>query len=121
MLGVLWIFESVHYFYHGDHSTIEDCQDLQELFFRIIGCINLARGFLIFLIFVCKESTLKKLSRISLCGVRPRLEPGRGRGRTETSLTESFVSGQILLRDNITNTDVQSAGPLSDSSQEHPR
>ena len=65
MLGVLWVFESVHYLCQGDHSQ-QNCLSVQELIFRIIGCINLARGFLIFLIFVCKESTLRKVQNISL-------------------------------------------------------
>ena len=60
VMGVLWIFECVHYLVHGDHRNM-DCDSYTELFHRIIGCINLLRGFLIFFIFVCKESIRDKV------------------------------------------------------------
>ena len=60
VMGVLWVFECLHYLLHGDHKDI-DCDSYTELGLRIIGCINLLRGFLIFLIFVCKRSTMEKV------------------------------------------------------------
>ena len=39
----------------------DDCMTQVELVFRVLGCFNLSRGFFIFLIFVCKRSTLSKV------------------------------------------------------------
>ena len=46
----------------NNHPCPQDCLSYTELVFRLLGCLNLARGFFIFLIFVCKESTLTKVS-----------------------------------------------------------
>ena len=61
VMGIPWIFECTHYFVHGDHSDTE-CLSTTEFVLRTIGCINLLRGCLIFFIFVCKESTLDKVT-----------------------------------------------------------
>ena len=61
VMGLPWIFESLHYFWHGDHSNT-DCGSSVELVWRIIGCINLLRGPLIFYIFICKPSMREKVS-----------------------------------------------------------
>ena len=84
-MGILWIFECLHFLLHGDHGDISlDCLSLPELIFRAIGVINLARGLLIFYIFVCKNSIL---SKVSLCGwkLRPRSR-GQPSHVKETSL-----------------------------------
>ena len=66
VMGIFWIFECIHHLVHGDHKNIK-CVTSTELVFRIIGCINLLRGCLIFFIFVCKTSILDKVpNRISL-------------------------------------------------------
>ena len=61
VMGVLWVFECLHYLLHGDHRNT-DCSSYTELVLRIIGCINLLRGFLIFLIFVWKDSIRDKVT-----------------------------------------------------------
>ena len=60
VMGIMWIFECIHYHVHGDHRNME-CISSTEFVFRVIGCINLLRGCLIFLIFVCKDSILDKV------------------------------------------------------------
>ena len=60
-MGILWIFECVHHLVHGDHRNME-CGSYTELFLRVIGCINLLRGCLIFFIFVCKDSIRYKVN-----------------------------------------------------------
>ena len=55
-----WTFECIHHLVHPDHSHT-DCYDYLELFFRLMGCLNLLRGSLIFFIFVCKDSILDKV------------------------------------------------------------
>ena len=60
VMGILWIFECIHYLLHDDHRNME-CLTTTEFVFRIIGCINLLRGCLIFFIFVCKDSTRDKV------------------------------------------------------------
>ena len=69
VMGILWIFEILHYLLHGDHEDGgwpgldgPDCLSPLELFFRALGVINLARGALIFYIFVCKDSILSKVN-----------------------------------------------------------
>ena len=62
VMGLLWFFDSLHFLLHGDHSQVDDCMTQVELVFRLLGCFNLSRGFFIFLIFVCKRSTLSKVS-----------------------------------------------------------
>ena len=59
-MGILWVFECIHYLVHGNHMDME-CLSATEWIFRIIGCINLFRGCLIFFIFVCKDSTITKV------------------------------------------------------------
>ena len=61
VMGLLWLFDSLHFLLHGDHSQMDDCMTQVELMFRVLGCFNLSRGFFIFLIFVCKRSTLSKV------------------------------------------------------------
>ena len=60
VMGILWIFECIHYLVHGDHTNME-CLSAFEFFIRIVGCINLLRGCLIFFIFVCKDSIVTKV------------------------------------------------------------
>ena len=63
VMGILWIFEILHYLLHGDHEEDDqDCLSPTELFFRALGVINLGRGVLIFYIFVCKDSVLSKVN-----------------------------------------------------------
>ena len=62
VMGIAWIFECFHYLLHSDHTHTEElCYDTTELLLRIIGCLNLLRGSLIFFIFVCKDSILDKV------------------------------------------------------------
>ena len=59
VMGIAWIFECVHHLVHSDH---QHCGHTGlELIFRLIGCLNLLRGSLIFFIFVCKDSILDKV------------------------------------------------------------
>ena len=60
VLGLLWSCESIHFIIHDD--DINGCSSSSaEVFFRIIDCLNLLRGFFIFLIFVCKQNVWKKI------------------------------------------------------------
>ena len=62
VMGISWSFECVHHLVHSDHThTQTRCYDYLELFFRLMGCLNLLRGSLIFFIFVCKDSILDKV------------------------------------------------------------
>ena len=60
VMGIAWIFECVHHLVHSDHHHCGHAG--LELIFRLIGCLNLLRGSLIFFIFVCKDSILDKVS-----------------------------------------------------------
>ena len=60
VMGISWTFECIHHLVHPDH-THTDCYDYVELFFRLMGCLNLLRGSLIFFIFVCKDSIIDKV------------------------------------------------------------
>ena len=68
-MGIPWIFECTHYFAHGNHALAE-CLSTTEFVLRTIGCINLLRGCLIFFIFVCKESTLDKVTILSQTSIQ---------------------------------------------------
>ena len=59
VMGIAWIFECVHHLVHSDHHHCGHAG--LELIFRLIGCLNLLRGSLIFFIFVCKDSILDKV------------------------------------------------------------
>ena len=59
VMGIAWIFECVHHLVHSDHRHCGHTG--LELIFRLIGCLNLLRGSLIFFIFVCKDSILDKV------------------------------------------------------------
>ena len=74
VMGISWTFECVHHLVHSDHThTQTRCYDYVELFFRLMGCLNLLRGSLIFFIFVCKDSILDKvLQKHSVAGFTPR-------------------------------------------------
>ena len=61
VMGIMWIFECIHYLVHGDHRNME-CVSSTEFVLRIVGCFNLLRGCLIFFIFVCKDSILDKVT-----------------------------------------------------------
>ena len=82
-MGILWIFECLHYLQHEDHEGDHEdsaganfnCLSFSELLFRAFGVINLARGVLIFYIFVCKDSIL---SKVTICGRKLPL-PSKGR------------------------------------------
>lgn len=76
-MGILWMFECLHYFHQGDHddSAGTICLSFSEILFRALGVINLARGLMIFYIFVCKDSILCK---VTVCGRKLPL-PCRGR------------------------------------------
>ena len=65
ILGILWTFSFLHYLIHGNHSntSCEDFSSYLEMFFRVIDSLNLLRGFLMFLIFVCKKTVWGKVKR----------------------------------------------------------
>ena len=63
VLGLGWIFESLHHLIHPDHNDTSVCNSASEIFFRIVDVFNLSRGVLIFIIFVCKESVFEKLKK----------------------------------------------------------
>merc|ERR1719186_2553692 len=65
VMGVLWICETIHYYVHSCHDDNSSITPT-EIFFRIIDAINLLRGFIFFLIFVCKADILKKLRKLPI-------------------------------------------------------
>ena len=76
VMGILWIFEFIHYFVHGDNGDFM-CSSFFKYFFRIMDGINLLRGCFIFFIFVCKDSILNKVIspyRISVITISHRLQ-----------------------------------------------
>ena len=108
-MGILWIFECIHYLLHGDHRNME-CLSSTEFILRAIGCINLLRGCLIFFIFVMKNSTLDKvvydnnqcmimkkmilyqIGKLSLCGLQFR------HARQETSKATTVTTDTAYSR-----------------------
>jgi len=91
VMGILWIFECIHYLLHGDHRNME-CLSSTEFILRTIGCINLLRGCLIFFIFVMKNSTLDKIGKLSLCGLQFR------HARQETSKATTVTTDTAYSR-----------------------
>lgn len=89
VMGIAWIFECVHYLLHSDHThTQELCYDTTELILRIIGCLNLLRGSLIFFIFVCKDSILDKVA-CTICPLSSSLRPSVPGGQADSVRAET--------------------------------
>ena len=64
MDGILWTIETLHFIIHN-HYEEPPCHRVKclGLFFRIIDCCNMLRGFFMFLIFICKKSFWTKVKR----------------------------------------------------------
>ena len=60
ILGLPWIFESLHQLATERDSPC-NYDTFQAVFFRIASAFNMLRGLLLFLIFPCKATTWKKL------------------------------------------------------------
>ena len=58
IMGITWISECIHIELHGDHTTMVQCNFYFEVFLRILGGLNMIRGFFIFLVFICKPKIL---------------------------------------------------------------
>eukprot|EP00092_Neocalanus_flemingeri_P019461 GFUD01021082.1.p1 GENE.GFUD01021082.1~~GFUD01021082.1.p1 ORF type:complete len:989 (+),score=143.59 GFUD01021082.1:2-2968(+) len=64
VLGIPWIFESIHYLAHGNHEHMQNsCSSNGEIFFRFISILNLCRGVFLFFIFVCKKPIWKNVQK----------------------------------------------------------
>ena len=63
ILGIPWIFESVHFFMHREY---EHCHpdSVTELVFGFFGNINYCRGVFLFICFVCKETVFVKVKKV---------------------------------------------------------
>ena len=58
IMGITWLSECIHIELHGDHSDMVHCNFYLEVFLRILGGLNMIRGFFIFLVFICKPKIL---------------------------------------------------------------
>lgn len=54
IMGLSWLSECIHIELHGDHTDMVYCNFYLEVFLRVIGGLNMIRGFFIFLVFICK-------------------------------------------------------------------
>ena len=54
IMGLSWFSECIHIELHGDHTNMKNCNFYVEVFLRILGGLNMIRGFFIFLVFICK-------------------------------------------------------------------
>ena len=54
IMGLSWLSECIHIELHGDHQDLHDCNFYLEVFLRVIGGLNMIRGFFIFMVFICK-------------------------------------------------------------------
>ena len=54
IMGLSWLSECIHIELHGDHTNMKNCNFYVEVFLRILGGLNMIRGFFIFLVFICK-------------------------------------------------------------------
>ena len=59
IMGITWLSECIHVELHGDHTNMEHCNFHLEVFLRVLGGLNMIRGFFIFLVFICKPKILK--------------------------------------------------------------
>ena len=64
VLGILWVVESIHSIIHNKQEKCELSSMEVEVFFRVIDMLNILRGFLIFLIFICKRTVWTKMTRV---------------------------------------------------------
>ena len=62
ILGLLWTMESVHFIIHTYGELCDTFVGL-DIFFRVIDCFNILRGFFFLIIFVCNKITLVKISQ----------------------------------------------------------
>lgn len=53
-MGLSWLSECIHVELHGDHKGMSSCNFNIEVFLRVIGGLNMMRGFFIFLVFIFK-------------------------------------------------------------------
>merc|ERR550532_3592120 len=60
VMGISWIFEFVH-FLIADHIYNLDCYLIWQIVVGLFDFLNMHRGSLFFLIFVCKKSILSQL------------------------------------------------------------
>ena len=58
-MGVSWLSECIHIELHGDHTNMVYCNFYLEVFLRVIGGLNMIRGFFIFLVFIYKPKILQ--------------------------------------------------------------
>ncbi|CAB4061742.1 MTH [Lepeophtheirus salmonis] len=63
IMGLTWISECIHVEIHEDHQDLEDCNFYLEVFLRIIGGLNVLRGFGFFVIFICKRSIYNSFTK----------------------------------------------------------
>ena len=54
IMGLSWLSECIHIELHGDHQNMEYCNFYLEVFLRVLGGLNMIRGFFIFMVFICK-------------------------------------------------------------------
>ena len=106
ILGLPWIFESVHQLiesnkdYDGEDGEATegdspcDNDTFEAVFFRIVSAFNMLRGLLLFLIFPCKATIWKKLmDRFGLNWCTAAKDP-----RTEPTDTTRLTRGSMELK-----------------------
>ena len=65
ILGIPWIFESIHFFLHRDYDQCHP-DSVTELVFGFFSSLNYCRGIFFFICFVCKNSVMKKIAKVRL-------------------------------------------------------
>ena len=109
ILGLPWIFESLHQLVDGNHVHDEedgeapraspcDNNTFQAVFFRIVSAFNMLRGLLLFLIFPCKATIWQKLmDRFGLnwCVAKGNADP---LSRTRLTDTTRLTIGSMELK-----------------------
>ena len=100
ILGLPWIFESIHQLVDSNQDEREspcDNDTFQAVFFRIVSAFNMLRGLLLFLIFPCKMTIWKKLmDRFGLKWCTP--AKGNADPRTQQTDTTRLTRGSMELK-----------------------
>ena len=104
VLGIFWILENVQFIirsYNGNHTGA------LEIFFTVIDCCNMLRGFFLFLIFICKRRVKVKIKRFLFCHFK---------GNIFSELPLSDLSGQNNI---YSASDLSCRGIRTDNSDWH--
>ena len=74
VVGILLLAECIHIF---SHKTKEDHQSDIEILFAVFDVLNLSRGLIFFLIFICKKKVFIKIRKHFNTRNRPQINQAR--------------------------------------------